>query len=425
MQTFRRVLACALTLTSLAACAGGEQDAAVPSDPPTAPQTTASQGVTTPPPSASASTGGGPRGSASPSEASAPSAGAAMPRPEQAAVALEQIGEADQPVGLLWGPNGLTYAIERPGRVVPLGGGEPLLDISDRTTTDGERGLLGAVFSADGDWLYVSFTDTDGNSRVEAFPVSGGQADPDGARELLRVEQPYSNHNGGHVALGPDGALYLGLGDGGAGGDPQENGQDPTTLLGSLLRIEPTPEAEQPYAIPDDNPFADGGQGRAEIVAYGLRNPWRFSFDRETDELWIGDVGQNAVEEIDRIGLADLPGANFGWDDVEGDQPFEGEPSDAFVSPVFTYAHGPGCSVTGGYVYRGQALAELRGAYVYGDLCEGAVRALTVAEDGQATSVDLGLGVNQLVSFDEGPDGQLYVLSLEGPIYRLIPADES
>jgi glucose/arabinose dehydrogenase len=223
------------------------------------------------------------------------------------------------------------------------------------------------------------------------------------------------------------------MGDGGGGGDPQDTGQDPNDLLGSILRIDPDVAPEsiddgEAYAVPDGNPFVDGG-GAPEVWAYGLRNPWRFSFDRLTGDLWIGDVGQDTTEEIDFLPATDDGrgagrAANLGWSDVEGDEPFEGReaPADA-VAPIHTFGRDRGCSVTGGFVYRGRRIPELVGAYVYGDFCEGEVRAL-VTRDGEVVDDRvLGLSVESLSSFGQGADGELYALSLTGTVYRIVPAD--
>ncbi|MBA3622356.1 MAG: PQQ-dependent sugar dehydrogenase, partial [Euzebyales bacterium] len=291
---------------------------------------------------------------------------------------------------------------------------------SRRTTIDGERGLLGIAFSPDGDTLYASYTNRDGDSRLDAYRMDGGRAAPGSRRELLAVAQPFSNHNGGNVVTGPDGMLYLGLGDGGGSGDPDGNAQDLGTLLGSLLRIDPGGGGDgRPYGIPDGNPFVDREGARPEIYAYGLRNPWRFSFDRDTGDLWIGDVGQGELEEIDHSPEGQAAGVNYGWDRFEGTRPYEGGPRGALAFPVFEYSHDEGCSVTGGYVYRGRALPALRGAYVFSDFCAGGLRALRPRDGQAARAVDLPGKVSSVVSFGEDAAGELYVLSLDGPVYRL------
>jgi glucose/arabinose dehydrogenase len=342
------------------------------------------------------------------------------------AVSLTQVAELASPTAAAVGPDGTLYLGDRPGTVHPLtadGAGEPVVDLSAETTTDGERGLLGLAFAADGSELYVSFTDRDGGTVTEAFAVVDGVPDATDRRTVFTLDQPYANHNGGDIQVGPDGRLYLGLGDGGGGGDPLEAGQDLTTPLGTLLRIDPL--AAEPYGIPSDNPFLDVDDAAREIVAYGLRNPWRFSFDRQTGDLWLADVGQNSWEEINRVPFDELPGANLGWNLMEGTHRFEGDEPDDHVPPIYEYeTRGPeGCAVTGGYVYRGAAIEGLQGAYLYSDACNGAIRALAVdAESEVVAQADLGVAAERVVSFGQDADGELYVLDLSGPVYRLDPA---
>lgn len=347
-----------------------------------------------------------------------------LPDLSLAKLSLEQVASVDTPTALAVRPGdpGL-YVAERAGRVVVIGSdgnvSEPILDISGSTATTSERGLLGLVWSPDGDTLYLSSSDSEGATRLESFDVVDDVVQAGSRTELLRVAQPASNHNGGNIAIGPDGMLWLALGDGGAANDQFGNGQQPDTLLGAMLRIDPS--GGDPYGIPEDNPFANGGEGAPEVWAYGLRNPWRFSFDAATDQLWIADVGQNEIEEIDRV-PATQAGLNFGWPRFEGNQPFDGQPAEGpVVAPVHTYTHARGCSITGGYVYRGQAIPELQGAYIYTDFCNGTIYALALDAEGQvAQDVDTGLEVEQPVSFGQGPDGELYVLSLTGDIFRII-----
>jgi glucose/arabinose dehydrogenase len=342
------------------------------------------------------------------------------------AVALTQVAELASPTAAAVGPDGTLYLGDRPGTVHPLtadGAGEIVIDLSTETTTDGERGLLGLAFAADGSELYVSFTDLDGGTVIEAFAVVDGVPDDTERRTVFTLDQPYANHNGGDIQVGPDGRLYLGLGDGGGGGDPLEAGQDLTTPLGALLRIDPL--AGDPYGIPSDNPFLDVDDAAREIVAYGLRNPWRFSFDRETGDLWLADVGQSSWEEINRVPFDELPGANFGWNLMEGTHRFEGDEPGDHVPPIYEYETGgpEGCAVTGGYVYRGAAIEGLQGAYLYSDACNGAIRALAVdAESEVVAQADLGVAAERVVSFGQDADGELYVLDLSGPVYRLDPA---
>ncbi len=343
-------------------------------------------------------------------------------------VRLTQVATVDRPVAMAVRPgHDQLFVAERDGQVVVIDDGEvrpePLLEVE--TTTDGERGLLGLVFSPDGDRLYVNYTDAEGDTRVEEHRMVEGAAEvePGEPRTLLHVAQPFSNHNGGHLAFGPDGLLYVGLGDGGGGGDPEGNAQDTETLLGSILRIDPKAQGDAAYGIPGDNPFAGGG-GRGEIYVYGLRNPWRFSFDRTTDDLWIADVGQNAIEEINRLPAGSAAGANMGWPALEGSRPFEGEPPPDAVPPVYEYDHDEGFSVTGGFVYRGERIPGLRGAYVFGDLGTARLWALAADGNGGLGRHDLGVGVEEgtLASFAEDAQGELYVLSLAGPVLRLDPA---
>jgi glucose/arabinose dehydrogenase len=319
------------------------------------------------------------------------------------------------------------YVAQKTGRVVAIRGGgvvrTPVLDITEQVSLGSEQGLLGLAFSPSGQHLYVNYTDANGDTRVTGYRMRDGRADPATRRNVLFVDQPYSNHNGGNLAFGPDGYLYIGLGDGGSGGDPHGNGQSLSTLLGKMLRIDPRPSGERPYGIPSDNPFVDRPDARPAIWAYGLRNPWRYSFDRLTGDLWIADVGQNEWEEVDRQPAGSAGGENYGWNVLEGQHPFSGAevPSDA-VPPMFEYSQDAGgCTVIGGYVYRGEAIPELQGAYVFGDLCLGRIEALRV-EEGRVTGHRvLGPEVPSLSSFGEDTRGELYAMSLGGEVYRLVP----
>ena len=303
---------------------------------------------------------------------------------------------------------------------------ETFLDIRERVNDSGnEEGLLGLAFDpafAENGYFYVNYT-ASGPRRtvVSRFSVDAGdpnRADAGSELVFLEVAQPYRNHNGGHVAFGPDGMLYVGLGDGGSSGDPRGNGQDTSTLLGSILRIDVGSLDETGgYAAPPDNPFAGGdGTARPEIWAYGLRNPWRFSFDRETGDLWAADVGQNRYEEIDLV----RPGRNYGWNVMEGSKCFRPTNCDTrgLEMPVAEYGREGGCSVTGGYVYRGRRLPTLYGAYLFADFCSGKIWALR--HDGSAVTeqmliADTGLSIS---SFGEDASGEVYVLTFEGAVYR-------
>jgi glucose/arabinose dehydrogenase len=347
-------------------------------------------------------------------------------------VTLTEVTEADTPMALVARTGTDTlYVAEREGRVRPLTGdslGEPILDISDEVVTSVEQGLLDIEFSADGATLYLHYSlAPDGDTRVISYPVSGDAVDTGGRRELLGVEQPFDNHNGGDLEIGPDGYLYVALGDGGSGGDPEGNGQDTQALLGKILRIDPAATTGDDYGIPADNPFADGAAGAPEVWVYGARNPWRIDFDDATGDLWVADVGQNAFEEIDLLPAADGAGrgANLGWNEMEGAHPFEGGSNpDGAVLPVFEYDRSDGgCSVTGGVVYRGSAIPGLVGAYLFTDYCDGRLRALRAA-GGQTVDERTfdDVSGNSLVSFGADGAGEVYVLSLDGAIYRLDPA---
>ncbi|MET9564095.1 MULTISPECIES: PQQ-dependent sugar dehydrogenase [Streptomyces] len=340
-------------------------------------------------------------------------------------VVLTTLTTAQSPTAGAAGPDGTVWIAERAGTVRVLsdqGLGQPVLDVSDETTTDGERGLLGIAFDKDFTHFYISFTNLEGTSTVDEFAVQDGKIQPDTRRTVLTQTQPYANHNGGDIKFGPDGYLYIALGDGGSGGDPHGNGQNLDTLLGKLLRIDP--RGGEPYAIPPDNPFVDDPNAKDEIWAYGLRNPWRFSFDEGTGDLLIGDVGQSGWEEIDWAPADSDGGENYGWSQMEGNHPFRGgtEPAN-HVPPVHEYDRsGLGCSVTGGYVYRGDKIADLEGRYVFSDYCDGTIRTLQI-ENGKVTGVsDLGVTAGEVVSFVQGGNRELYVLASGGAVFRLDPA---
>jgi glucose/arabinose dehydrogenase len=351
---------------------------------------------------------------------------------------MTEVAEADAPTAIVTRPgNDQLYVVEREGRVRQLtvsGEGadrsyemadDSLIDISDDVVTDVERGLLDVTFSPDGNTLYVHYSlAPDGDTRVDAYTLQGETADTGSRRELLAVEQPYPNHNGGDIEIGPDGFLYIALGDGGDAGDPEGNGQDTGVLLGKILRIDPaTPSEGRQYSIPEDNPFADGEAGEPEIWIYGVRNPWRIAFDAENGDLWVADVGQNEWEEIDLLRAADGggQGANLGWDGMEGNHEFEGgsEPED-HVGPVYEYSRDEGCSITGGVVYRGQAIPGLVGTYLFSDYCEGQLRGIRINEDTElAGEKTFDTGGEEIVSFGVDAAGEVYVVSLGGTIYRV------
>ncbi|MFD3483259.1 PQQ-dependent sugar dehydrogenase [Streptomyces sp. NPDC058665] len=342
-----------------------------------------------------------------------------------AGVELTQVATAQNPIAGTAGPGGQVWIAERAGTVRVLGAqglGRPVLDISAETTTDGERGLLGIAFDKGQKHFYISYTDLEGTSTVDEFTMRYGKIQPNTRRTVITQTQPYENHNGGDIKFGPDGYLYIALGDGGAGGDPHGNGQKLDTLLGKMLRIDPN--GAKPYAIPADNPFVGDPNARDEIWAYGLRNPWRFSFDAGTGDMLIGDVGQSDWEEIDWASAKSDGGENYGWASMEGTHPFRGgtEPAN-HVPPVYEYDRlGLGCSVTGGFVYRGSAIPELRGQYLYSDYCDGTVRTLKLKNGKVTGQGDLGVNPGEVISFVQGGDRELYVLTLGGGISRIDPA---
>ncbi len=350
--------------------------------------------------------------------------------PTEANVAAVVVAEVAEPISTAIAPGGELWLAQRGGRVVvfdPATGaiGDTVLDISGLTIATGEQGLLS--IAVDSGNLYVDYTDTTGESQIDAYPLDPAGR-PGARRPLLTQKQPFTNHNGGGMVIGPDGYLYVGFGDGGGSGDPSGAGQDPSTLLGSIIRIDPTPGSDTPYSIPAGNPFADGTDGRAEIYLTGVRNPWRFAFDPVTDDLWIGDVGQDKYEEVDLLVAADGSGlgANLGWNHREGLHPFQGNNSAEFVDPVFEYTHSGdpgGCSITGGVVYRGTRIPDLAGAYLFGDFCTSKLWALSIS-GGKLVFTDLDVAIpgGQLVSFGVDRDGEVLMLSLSGQVSRLVPA---
>lgn len=343
-----------------------------------------------------------------------------------------------QPVASgLSGPLGVTHAGDGSGRLFVLEQGgvvriirdgelqaQPFLSITDRITAGGEQGLLGLAFHPayeDNGRFFVNYTDTEGDTvvaRYEADPQSDS-ADPGSEEVLLRIEQPFENHNGGHLAFGPDGHLYVATGDGGSAGDPEDNGQDKEALLGKLLRIDVDGSR---YEAPTDNPFADGG-GAPEVWAYGLRNPWRFSFDEAAGTLWIGDVGQNALEEINRVPMNEA-GLNFGWNEMEGSRCYEGDcDRSGKVLPVTEYGHDAGCSVTGGFVYRGRQFRDLRGGYFFGDFCSGSIWVIPADAEGPIDPNLVLTSDHAISSFGLDEDGELYVTDIgSGDVLRMTDA---
>jgi glucose/arabinose dehydrogenase len=336
--------------------------------------------------------------------------------------------------------SGRLFVVEQAGRIWIVGPDgarleTPFLDLSTTVTPISgysEQGLLGLAFHpayAENGRLFVNYTDRQGTSVVAEYAVANNNPDLANAvsgRELLRVEQPYANHNGGMLAFGPDGYLYISLGDGGSAGDPQGNGQNPWTLLGSILRID-VDSAERPYGIPEDNPFVAAGTGAPEIWAWGLRNVWRFSFDHVTGDLYLADVGQNQWEEVNFQPAGSPGGENYGWNRYEGTHPYSGGDAPAnMVLPVAEYAHNVGgCSISSGYVYRGAAIPELQGVYFYGDWCTGNVFALyrDAAETWQSLIL-MQLPGKLISAFGEDEAGELYLIDYGGGgLWRMNPAE--
>ena len=398
----RRYLVLATLLTLLAGCNGGESE-----------ETMATK----------------PAATASPEQ---PATGAepAARRP----VRLLLLGRFNQPT-YVTAPRGdrRRFVVEREGtiRIVQRGRvlGRPFLDISERVTTGGESGLLSMAFARDYGtsrrfWVY--YTDRQGFLQIDQFRAGAGtpnRADPASRRSVIRVPHRRSNHKGGQLQVGPDGYLYAGFGDGGGGGDPDENAQNLGRMLGKLIRIDPRPNGG--YAIPPNNPFRGRAGALPEIYSYGLRNPYRFSFDRRRGSLTIGDVGQNEIEEIDFIpgrsgGRQPRGGYNFGWDSFEGRSRYESGSAPGAVPPVLQHTHNAGfCSITGGYVIRDRTLGRgWTGRYVYGDYCDGTLRLARLRRPNAPTQ-PTRMKVNGLVSFGEDSRGRVYAVSLNGPVYRI------
>ena len=342
-------------------------------------------------------------------------------------------------------PNRL-FIVEQPGRIRLVKNGillsQPFLDIQSRVSCCGERGLLSVAFHPDYEnngRFFVDYTNNNGDTVIARYELSG---DPDVApasseKILLTIAQPFSNHNGGQLAFGPDGYLYVGMGDGGSGGDPLDNGQSDSTLLAKILRLDVDVDTPPYYAAPASNPFVGPGDPLDEIWAKGVRNPWRFSFDRATGDLYIGDVGQNQWEEIDFQPAASTGGENYGWDIFEGNHCFDPQPffSDCpspptgFTPPIYEYDHTNGCAVTGGFVYRGCRMPDLRGTYFFSDYCSAFVRTFSYAggmvlnEQDRTSDVvpGNGLSIGSVTSFGEDARGELYIADQDGEVFEIVP----
>jgi glucose/arabinose dehydrogenase len=349
---------------------------------------------------------------------------------------LKQLGSFDSPVYVTAAPgdNRRLFVVEQGGRIRIIRGGKvvgtPFLDIRRLVTAGGEQGLLSVAFAPDyakSGRFYVYYTDKQQQQRVVEYRrASADRANAGSARLVLKMADQEPNHNGGLLMFGPDDLLYVGTGDGG-GADDQHgargNAQNLSSPLGKLLRINPRRSGGRAYTIPADNPFAQRSGVRREIYSYGLRNPWRYSFDRSTGALVIGDVGQGAVEEVDYVAKGKGSGANFGWRPFEGSRRHSpGESAPGAIAPVLQLTHDDGnCSITGGYVIRDKGLpASVRGRYVYGDFCKGDLRAATLSPTSATGDASLGLKhIGSLSSFGEDNQGRIYVVSLDGPVYRL------
>ncbi len=350
----------------------------------------------------------------------------------QGSVTLEPVASGlDRPVGVVSAEDGSgrLFLVEQGGRIKVLNRGnvrsEPFLDLTGKVSCCRERGLLGLAFHpgyADNGFFFVNYTDLSGDSVVARFRVSAdpNRADPGSERRVLGFDQPFANHNGGHLAFGPDGYLYIATGDGGSGGDPQNNAQNLSNLLGKLLRVDVD---RLPAAIPPDNPFLAESGARPEIWAYGLRNPWRFSFDRETGDLFVADVGQRTVEEVNRQLARSRGGENYGWRRMEGSrcfQPPTGCNTSRLELPILEYSHALGCSVTGGFRHRGTRSTDLNGLYIYGDFCAGTIWGAEPGANGRWVSRVLLQTSLSISSFGEDADGEVYVVDLSGAVYRIV-----
>jgi glucose/arabinose dehydrogenase len=347
-------------------------------------------------------------------------------------VSLFEVGSFDQPVDVIDRPgDGTIYVVEQPGRVVAATdlSSDLVLDITDLTDARGEQGLLGLAFHPTDDLAYVHYTDLSGDTVVAelSFDPATAQFDRASLREVLTVDQPYSNHNGGRLAFGPDQLLYIALGDGGSGGDPERSSLNLASRLGKILRIDPVATENEPFTVPSDNPFVDLAGADPTVWSYGLRNPWKFSFDPDNGDLWIADVGQGDFEEINHSVATDRrdagKGVNFGWSAFEGFERFnDDQPAEGATPPLFVYDHGDGrCSVSGGTVARGDNVADLAGWYLFGDFCSGQIWALDPSAPPSEPRVVEIAQIGGLVAIAEGPDRELYAVSNGGTVARLVP----
>ena len=431
------LIVCSFLALIFAACA--QPSALAPDSRPsavTAPATTASP--TASPPSAAAAAAGGESALV---DLPTPTLAAAVLSPDQVRLRLEPVYEGfESPVFLTHAGDGSQriFVVEKTGKIWVIVDGvvqpAPFLDVSEKITTAGnEQGLLGLAFAPnflESGYFFINYTDRQGATTVERYTVAGSdanQADPQSAFTVLKAPQPAANHNAGMLDFGPDGYLYVPLGDGGAANDRFGNGQNPNILLGKILRLDVTSTPAQPYRIPADNPFVDanwnGQDVRDEVWAIGLRNPWRTSFDRQSGAFWVADVGQNQIEEINVLQPGAPGGENLGWPIMEGGSCFSVADCDrsGLTLPVAEYTHAAGnCSVTGGYVYRGAAIPQWQGIYFYGDYCSGRIWALAPMEVNGWANAEIMDSDLALSSFGEDEAGELYALDYaRGVVYRL------
>jgi glucose/arabinose dehydrogenase len=403
-----------LLVLAVAACNGVNTPTQTPGSltPTTAPQTQTSPPATTIPPT----------DTASPNPATAtPGSTTTFPDPNAYTWQPLEIPNLQRPVDLKPDGSGRLFVIEKEGRIRIIENDQlldtPFLDITDRVGSNGnEQGLLGLAFHPqyqENGRFFLNYTDTRGDTVIARFQVSDDPnvVDPNSEVPLFGYDQPYANHNGGAMVFGPDGYLYIGSGDGGSQGDPNGNAQNTGVMLGKILRVDV--DSTDPVGVPPDNPFGN------EVWAYGLRNPWRISFDRANGDLYIGDVGQGNWEEIDFLPAGSPGGANFGWDHREGAHDYEGGGPQGMIDPVAEYSHPEGgCSVTGGYVYRG-SMPEWNGIYIYGDYCTGMIWGLIQIDGGWQTQLLFDVDVT-ITSFGQDENGELYLLSDTGGIFRLV-----
>jgi len=360
---------------------------------------------------------------------------AAAPATAASGVKLVNVGKFKMPLYVTASPKDLrrVMVVQQGGRIIVVRDGKalstPFLDVSSRVISGGEQGLLGLAFAPDyakSGLFYVYFTRRDGKQEVAEFKrATSDRASLSSYRSVLVMDDPEDNHNGGQLNFGPDGLLYIGTGDGGGGGDQHGtigNAQNLGSMLGKILRIDPRRAATKAYSVPSSNPFVGRAGARPEVYSYGLRNPWRFSFDRVGGDLIIGDVGEATVEEVDFTSIAEASGGNFGWRVREGDRPFSGGTLSGAIEPVIVRTHDEGwCSVTGGYVVRDPALPSLLGKYLYGDFCEGIIYGARLSSSGAAGNARVS-GLPQIAalsSFGEDARGRIYVVSLGGAVSRI------